>query len=49
MQHAAGSKAFTEIGKLRVILLGVIALFGLFFGIEMVQIAKELIETMPRW
>ena len=36
MQHAAGCKALAEIGKFWVVFLGVIALFGFFFGIEMV-------------
>ena len=48
MQHTAGGEALAEIGKLGIILLGVIAQFRLFLGIEVVEVAEELIKAVHR-
>ena len=41
MQHASGAEALLE-GRV----LGVVGIFGLFLGVEMVEVAEELVETV---
>ena len=48
VQHAAGSEALAEVGELRIVFSGVIAQFRFFFGVEVVEVAEELVEAVHR-